>query len=117
MCPKVEFRCAHCGKPFFAYESAKQVCCSNSCAATWKWDNDVFKNHKRVNKNEKQLRKTWFMFKRLEFKIGIRVSKGTGRNLNEIDKKQCYLKEARAILRGLHWENKNHCVKLPGDEP
>jgi hypothetical protein len=28
----------------------------------------------------------------------------------------CYLKEARAIIRGKHWEGKNRCVKLPGDE-
>ena len=28
----------------------------------------------------------------------------------------CYRKEARAILEGKHWEGKNRCVKLPGDE-
>ena len=27
----------------------------------------------------------------------------------------CYLKEARAILHGKHWEGKNKCVKLKGD--
>ena len=28
----------------------------------------------------------------------------------------CYHKEARAILEGKHWQGKNRCVKLPGDE-
>jgi hypothetical protein len=28
----------------------------------------------------------------------------------------CYLKEARAMLEGKHWQGKNKCVKLPGDE-
>lgn len=30
--------------------------------------------------------------------------------------KDCYLKEARAMIEGKHWEGKNRCVKLPGDE-
>jgi len=28
----------------------------------------------------------------------------------------CYFREAHAILSGKHWEGKNRCVKLPGDE-
>jgi hypothetical protein len=28
----------------------------------------------------------------------------------------CYMKEARAILEGKHWQGKNRCVKLVGDE-
>jgi|GEM_PF-2125269 len=28
----------------------------------------------------------------------------------------CYLEEARAMLMGKHWEGKNRCVKLPGDD-
>ena len=30
--------------------------------------------------------------------------------------KSCYMKEARAILTGKHWEGKNKCTKLEGDE-
>lgn len=29
---------------------------------------------------------------------------------------KCYLKEARAMIRGKHWEGKNRCVKLPCDD-
>jgi hypothetical protein len=29
--------------------------------------------------------------------------------------KECYLKEARAMLKGKHCEGKNRCVKLTGD--
>jgi hypothetical protein len=28
----------------------------------------------------------------------------------------CYIKEAKAMIEGKHWEGKNLCVKLPGDE-
>jgi len=28
----------------------------------------------------------------------------------------CYLREAKAMIEGKHWEGKNRCVKLPGDE-
>jgi hypothetical protein len=28
---------------------------------------------------------------------------------------ECYLREAKAILEGKHWQGKNRCVKLPGD--
>ena len=28
----------------------------------------------------------------------------------------CYVKEAQAILAGKHWEGKNRCVKLRGDD-
>jgi len=31
------------------------------------------------------------------------------------DHKDCYLKEARAILANKHWKDKNRCVKLVGD--
>jgi len=30
--------------------------------------------------------------------------------------KKCYQKEARTILEGKHWEGKNRCVKLSGDD-
>lgn len=30
---------------------------------------------------------------------------------------ECYLKEARAMLQGKHWQGKNKCTKLVGDEP
>jgi hypothetical protein len=30
--------------------------------------------------------------------------------------KKCYRKEARAMLEGKHWQGKNRCVKLPGDD-
>jgi hypothetical protein len=31
--------------------------------------------------------------------------------------KECYRKEARAMLVGKHWQGKNRCVTLPGDVP
>lgn len=30
--------------------------------------------------------------------------------------RDCYLREAKAMIQGKHWEGKNRCVKLPGDE-
>lgn len=53
---------------------------------------------------------------------GIRISRSSGAfcsercRLESIKNAKCYFAEARAMLEGRHWEGKNRCVKLRGDE-
>jgi hypothetical protein len=44
----------------------------------------------------------------------IQVHDGTG-HYKRVEINECYIKEAKAILREKHWEGKNKCTKLPGD--
>lgn len=49
--------------------------------------------------------------------IEVSISQKSKKHPEIIKIKSCYLKEARAMLQGKHWQGKNRCVKLPGDEP
>jgi len=40
----------------------------------------------------------------------------SGERFSDPSKIKCYLAEARATLEDKHWEGKNKCTKLPGDE-
>jgi len=44
----------------------------------------------------------------------IRLHSREGR-VHFMQHEECYLKEAKAMIRGKHWEGKNRCVKLEGD--
>lgn len=64
-------------------------------------------------------RLAWAGFKQTEYMLGVRKyqSPSCDHVPNRIPTvSSCYIKEARAMLAGKHWEGKNRCVKLPGDE-
>jgi hypothetical protein len=62
--------------------------------------------------------KTWIrvLITGHSLKEEVKVNCGYAPETFWAEHKKCYLKEARAILEGKHWEGKNRCVKLKGDD-
>lgn len=137
--PKITVKCMSCGKTFEKYTySIKNghTFCSHSCSAKWQHANgklgtSIIKARRKWKRNSNKNRKyceekAWKVWARMEIREklfdesrlrpqkyeykwrGVELCRG--KNISP-----CYLKEAKAMLGGKHWEGKNRCVKLEGD--
>jgi len=86
--PKEHIICKACGTGFDACPSQHRVYCSRQC------------------------------FQIVRGAIPERMAINLIRNgaKRYLDHPACYLQEAKAMLEGKHWQGKNKCVKLPGDD-
>lgn len=125
---KIILTCDNCGKEFERYASRKRgehTFCSGSCSARHKWSTQW------VNRKSKTTTKCDNCGKEFERTLARIREHNFCSYLCYVEYRQahreyharpgkivhsCYLKEARAILEGKHWQGKNRCVKLEGDE-
>jgi hypothetical protein len=101
-----KYRCAGCGKEVDhpPYPGNKHVYCTKKC---FELSNGVAGG--RAGTTNQYLQRAWRTFNR--FETGFHCKPFPNRR--EIS--ACYRNEARAMIEGKNWQEKNRCVKLPGD--
>lgn len=141
--PKVKIICANpkCGIWFWDYPSKKRIYCSMKCRSSVNSkgiDMGCARSKKKkvihipilclcdvcnspVLKSPRQVQMATFHLcseecRRRALRLGL-WKKPHGNTIlgRRVEHVQCYLKEARAIITGMHWEGHNRCVPLVGD--